>query len=166
MPKFYKYVGPDSILDSVADSNSGVTIRNKDELALWMRHQDEWDDDCLTMTFVVPGDRKLRVAPRRSEHVACARGEDVLAAGELVARLAPVLEVVGASNLSTGYCPEPSCWEAAKSALCELSIPGPPELTFACTFRRCPACGERNLVKDDWFFCAVCDTPLPQEWNF
>ena len=166
MPYLYNYVGPEAILISVTDSSSGVTVRDKSQLALWMQEQDEWDDDCLTLTFVVPEDGSLRVAPRRSEHVECARGAGVLAAGELVIRLTPALEVVGASNLSTGYCPEPSCWEAVRLALCNLDIPGPPGFTFPCTFRKCPACGERNLVKDDWFVCAVCDAPLPMEWNF
>ena len=166
MPQLYKYVGPEAIRHAVAESNSGVMIHDKNQLAFWMQQQDEWDDDCLTMTFAVPADGSLRVAPRRSEHVACARGADVLAAGELVIRLNPALEVVGASNLSTGYCPEPSCWEALQRALRSLDIPAPPALTFSCTFRKCPACGERNLVKDDWFVCAICDGPLPAEWNF
>jgi transcription initiation factor TFIIIB Brf1 subunit/transcription initiation factor TFIIB len=33
-------------------------------------------------------------------------------------------------------------------------------------FRRCPACGERNIVKDDWFVCGVCGADLPTVWNF
>ncbi|MER6562662.1 hypothetical protein ABT300_33995 [Streptomyces sp. NPDC001027] len=59
-------------------------------------------------TYVVGLDGLLRLAPRRSEHVACADGEDVLGAGEISFRRAPsgprVHEV---SNQSTGHCPFP-----------------------------------------------------------
>jgi uncharacterized Zn finger protein (UPF0148 family) len=33
-------------------------------------------------------------------------------------------------------------------------------------FRRCGACGERNLVKDGDFACAICGAELPRTWNF
>ncbi|GAA2374179.1 hypothetical protein [Dactylosporangium salmoneum] len=33
-------------------------------------------------------------------------------------------------------------------------------------FRRCPACGERNVVRDGDFTCALCDGDLPARWNF
>ena len=33
-------------------------------------------------------------------------------------------------------------------------------------FRRCPACGERNIVKDDSFTCGSCGADLPADWNF
>ncbi len=32
--------------------------------------------------------------------------------------------------------------------------------------RRCLACGQRNIVKDDWFVCGVCGKDLPAAWNF
>lgn len=32
--------------------------------------------------------------------------------------------------------------------------------------RLCLGCGERNLVKDDWFECAMCGAELPALWNF
>jgi len=34
------------------------------------------------------------------------------------------------------------------------------------TFRRCPRCEERNLVRDGDFTCAICDAVLPASWNF
>ena len=43
---------------------------------------------------------------------------------------------------------------------------GPAGFTHAVVFRRCEACGQRNVVKDDAFVCAVCDADLPAEWNF
>jgi hypothetical protein len=34
------------------------------------------------------------------------------------------------------------------------------------TFRRCPSCGARNIVRDGDFVCALCDSALPTSWNF
>jgi hypothetical protein len=34
------------------------------------------------------------------------------------------------------------------------------------TFRRCPQCDERNLVREDDFACAICEAELPAAWNF
>jgi hypothetical protein len=73
---------------------------------------------------------------------------------------------VGASNQSTGYCPDPDCWPAVAAALDRAGIPHPGRFTVEVIFRRCPSCGERNLVKDDWFVCALCEAELPREWNF
>jgi hypothetical protein len=117
------------------------------------------------LTFVVTPDGVLRVAPRRSEHVACAGGQDVLTAGELF--VSPTTgAVTGATNLSTGYCPEPASWSALAAALDGAAIPHPATWTHAFDFRRCEACGERNLIKDDDYVCAVCDAELPRAWNF
>jgi hypothetical protein len=33
-------------------------------------------------------------------------------------------------------------------------------------FHRCPACGERNIVKDGSFTCGSCGADLPADWNF
>lgn len=116
MPRSYDYVGPPALASTVVGDPTGVTIRCADDLVRWAREQDEWDGESLTVTFVVPTDGTLRVAPRRSEHVACALGGSVLAAGELTIRLEPELAVVAATNQSTGYCPEPSCWDVARAA--------------------------------------------------
>src|SRR6185503_7650273 len=116
-------------------------------------------------TFVVDREGVLRLADRRSEHVACAGGEEVLSAGEIffAGRGAEVVEV---SNLSTGYCPEPSSWPAVAHALESAGIAHPGRFTAEMIFRRCTACGERNLVKDEVFVCAICDADLPGAWNF
>jgi len=74
--------------------------------------------------------------------------------------------VIAVSNLSTGYCPEPASWPAVADALDRAGIPHPGRFTSAFLFRRCPACGERNVIKDDYFVCVVCDADLPAEWNF
>lgn len=74
-----------------------------------------------------------------------------------------VLEV---TNQSTGYCPSEDCWPAVETALDAAGIPHPPAFTFAAKFRLCPTCGERNLVKEEWYVCTFCDADLPETWNF
>jgi hypothetical protein len=119
------------------------------------------------LTFVVDDRGVLRVADRRSEHVACAAGRDVLSAGELAAvRTQDGVRVVEVSNQSTGYCPEPESWSAVASALDAAGIVHPGRFTYEAIFRRCQECGERNLVKDGCFECAICGGKLPDAWNF
>ncbi len=114
-------------------------------------------------TYVIDLDGRLRLAPRRSEHVALAGGRDVLAAGEITIVDGRVTEV---SNQSTGYCPDPDCWPAVARALDRLGLAHPGGFTTAIVFRSCPDCGERNIVRDGDFICALCDAELPQRWNF
>lgn len=165
-PRAYSYVGPAKIRESIAEYPEGTPISCASGLLAWLQQQDDWAGEVLVATFTVALDQSLWIAPRRTEHVACARGESVLAAGELTLRGQPQPEVVGATNQSTGYCPEPSCWEAARLAFGAVGIPCPQELTYSYTFRLCEGCGERNLIKDDWFECAICGDELPREWNF
>jgi hypothetical protein len=91
------------------------------------------------------------------------RGE-VLAAGEI--RFSPDGRVTEITNNSTGYCPAEDCWASVDAALKRADIAHPEGFTFLARFRRCPRCAERNLVKDDWYDCAFCDSELPTEWNF
>jgi RNA polymerase subunit RPABC4/transcription elongation factor Spt4 len=91
----------------------------------------------------------------------------VLSAGEMFFRLtAAGPEVIEVSNQSTGYCPEPESWPAVAAALDRLGVSHPGRFTLALVFRRCPACGQRNVVKDGWFACGVCNSDLSAEWNF
>ncbi len=163
----YRYVGPAAIRERERGSPPGVALRRLEDLQRWLaaRGHGGTQGHVLTVTFVVTPDGLLRIADRRSEHVACAAGGDVLAAGELEFGTSP-LEITGASNQSTGYCPEPRCWHALAAALDRLGVPHPGGFTFACEFRRCPACGQRNLVKDGWLECGVCGAELPERWNF
>jgi hypothetical protein len=157
--RHYAYVGPDEVRRSVAGAPPGTIIRRAADLAPFATAE--------PLTFVVGLDGALRVAPRRSEHVACAGGAAVLSAGELTAeRVDGGCRVVDVSNQSTGYCPEPESWPAVAQALDAAGIAHPGRFTFEAIFRRCRACGERNLVKDDWFACALCDAALPAEWSF
>lgn len=153
----YDYVGPAAIRERQLDHPPGTPIRSAAELA-------RMTSSTIVLTYVVTLDGVLRVADRRSEHVACAGGEAVLAAGELTAtREGAVIE---ASNQSTGYCPEPECWPALGDALERAGIEHPGGFTRELVFRRCPACRERNLVKDGWFECSLCGAELPERWNF
>ncbi|HKI30800.1 MAG TPA: hypothetical protein VKA46_02830 [Gemmataceae bacterium] len=107
------------------------------------------------------------MADRRSEHVACAGGKLVLSAGEMFFRLsASGVQVVEVTNQSTGYCPEPESWPAVASALDRIGMMHPGRFTQEVVFRRCPACGERTVVKDGWFVCGLCGADLPADWNF
>jgi hypothetical protein len=160
----YTYVGSQEIRRAVAEHPAGVPI-------LSVRDCEEWltaHPDALTegATYVVDLQARLRLAPRRSEHVACAGGGEVLAAGEVRFRRAGTQPAVAElSNQSTGYCPDTTCWAAAALALGRAGIPAPQGFTFEVVFRRCPRCRELNLVKEGWFVCAFCEADLPGEWN-
>lgn len=69
------------------------------------------------------------------------------------------------SNQSTGYCPNPDSWPAVAAALDRIGVSHPGDFTHKVIFRRCPACAERNIVRDDNFVCALCDSPVPEYWN-
>ncbi|WP_197698917.1 hypothetical protein [Micromonospora inositola] len=69
------------------------------------------------------------------------------------------------TNQSTGYCPDPDCWTAVGEALDGLGL-NPGDFSVKIVFRRCLSCGERNIVRDGDFTCALCDSALPTLWNF
>jgi hypothetical protein len=51
-------------------------------------------------------------------------------------------------------------------ALSRVGIRDPGDFTDKVVFRLCPTCGERNIVRDDDFVCALCNSSLPGQWNF
>ncbi|GHF38212.1 hypothetical protein [Streptomyces griseosporeus] len=117
-------------------------------------------------TFVVGTDGVLRLAPRRSEHVACAGGARVLSAGEIrFVREAGRWVVSDVSNQSTGYCPDVTSWPAVARALDDAGLGRPAGFTHEVVFRRCPGCRELNIVREDYFVCVFCDSDLPRTWN-
>lgn len=164
--RLYRYVGPEDIRRKAAGSPGGTVVASAADLLRFCRER-QGEGLPLVVTFVVDAEGRLRLADRRSEHVACAEGGPVLSAGEMSLEVTKKgVEVVEVSNHSTGYCPEPESWPALRTALDALSVPHPGGFTSEVVFRRCPSCGQRNVVKDGWFACGVCGSELPQDWNF
>jgi len=69
------------------------------------------------------------------------------------------------SNQSTGHCPDVTSWPAVARALDRVGLARPTGFTHEVVFRRCPACEERNIVREDDFVCVLCDGDLPRTWN-
>lgn len=162
----YRYVGPPDLLNLLALDLAVAELRSPDALTRWLDRLDLGELD-EPLTFVVTTDGYLRLAPRRSEHVHCAGGKDVLAAGEIsFTRVGQQVRVSEVSNQSTGYCPDPDSWPAVAEALDRAGLDRPPGFTSEVIFRRCLACQARNIVHDAQFLCAICDAALPADWNF
>lgn len=143
-----------------------VAVDAPDSLDDWLASRDR-RELAEPLTFVIALDGMLRLAPRRSEHVALAGGRDVLAAGEMTfANAETGWRVTEVTNQSTGYCPDPDSWPAVARALDHVGLPHPGDFTDKVIFRRCPTCGERNIVRDDDFTCVLCNSGLPVQWNF
>ncbi|MFJ1811516.1 MULTISPECIES: hypothetical protein [unclassified Streptomyces] len=157
----YGYVGPEDVRQAVVPGAGGRVIHRAADLDTYAT-----PEDAEPFTYVVGLDGLLRLAPRCSEHVACAGGGDVLGAGEISFRRTPygphVLEV---SNQSTGYCPDPDSWPAVAAALDRAGIGRPDGFTHALVFRRCERCEENNVVREGAFVCVFCDADLPLAWN-
>jgi hypothetical protein len=169
MVKLYQYIGPAEIRKRFSNALPGVRIEAVADLESWIQstRQQPSLTGMLPLTFVIDEEGILRVGDRRSEHVACSGGRPVFSAGEMFFRVtANGPELVEVSNQSTGFCPEPKSWPAVATALDRLGIRHPNGFTQEVIFRRCQACGERNVVKDDWFICGLCGAELPADWNF
>lgn len=162
----YSYVGPPDIRDAARNAPPGSLIHTVDDLSAWLtsHSSDAENDGSITATFVVGTDGNLRLAPRRSEHVACATGGPVLSAGEIT--FSDDCDVAEITNQSTGFCPEPESWSSVADALDRIPVDHPDDFTLRVIFRLCPKCNERNLVKDGWFVCDLCGADLPADWNF
>lgn len=169
MWKLYPYVGPAHLAKHAEGQSPRLRVDGAAALAAWAAQQPGIESDgTLTVTFVVLPDG-LWVADRHSEHVACARGGPVHSAGEMTFAIdvrRRSAEAVYVTNQSTGFCPEPESWPAVAAALDAAGIDHPGAFSAEMVFRRCPACGATNIVKDGWFECAVCGAELPKEWNF
>ncbi len=149
MTGVYDYVGPAELFDRAVPGRVGEPVGSPADV-------EGLDDE--PRTYVVDLDGVLRIAPRRSEHVSCAGGRPVLAAGEIAFGDGRVAEV---TNQSTGYCPGPESWPAVAGALDRAGIGRPDGFTHVFVFRRCPSCAELNVVKDGHFVCVFCDADLP-----
>lgn len=167
--KHYHYVGPLEIKQVPRQPAHRALIRQGRDVTGWVRdtHQRLSSDDTITATFIIDLQEQLWIADQHSEHVYCANGQDVLAAGEMTFELAhDQVKVTALTNQSTGYCPEPESWVSVQRVLDRLQLSHPGQFTTSFIFRRCSNCGNTNIVKDGWFECAVCQAPLPKEWNY
>lgn len=158
----YEYVGPSDILERVT-GEGGVRVENLVDLENFLSQRDPSElDEPFTYVVDIPG--CLLLAPRRSEHVECAGGSPVLAAGEIGFRAgvgARSWEASYISNQSNGYCPGVSSWSALARALDDAEIIHGKFYTHPIDFRKCAHCGNWNVVKDEVFVCALCDRDLP-----
>uniref|UniRef100_UPI003556EE72 hypothetical protein n=1 Tax=Streptomyces halstedii TaxID=1944 RepID=UPI003556EE72 len=161
----YRYVGPAELKTAVRPGSGGCRISSAAEFGGWIAGRSA-AELAEPFTFVVNTDGVLRLAPRRSEHVACAGGGVVLSAGEIgFVREADVWAVSEVSNQSTGYCPDVTSWSAVARALDRIGLGRPSGFTHEVVFRRCPDCQERNIVREGDFVCVFCGSDLPEKWN-
>lgn len=167
--RIYHYVGQSELLKHLAEGSNRHLVTNAEMVTDWLQKfpQPKNPDNTITVTFIVDLDHQLWVNDRHSEHVLCANGGDILSAGEMTFEIEKgKLQIVDTTNQSTGYCPEPESYLAVKFALEKTDIAHLPQFTTAYQFRRCDECGTKNIVKDDWYVCGVCDADLSHEWNF
>lgn len=167
MNPHYTYVGPDSLAHLAHSGSPRVRVNTQASIQQWVRDTKQVvdDDGCVFATFIVDTDGYLWIADRRSEHVSCARGHDVLSAGEILFRLNDDVTVEYTTNQSTGYCPQPESWSAVVTALRDAGFEPPSEFSKPFHFRRCNACDSINIIKDNSFECAICGADLPRVWN-
>jgi hypothetical protein len=162
--RLYPYVGPAELREPGRE-RSGIAITSQAVLAAWLSGRGR-DELAEPFTFTVSAGDDLLLAPRRSEHVRCAGGREVLAAGEITfGQDGPTWRAVAVTNHSTGYCPAPESWPAVAAALDRAGIAHPAGYDPVVVFRQCPACQAINIVRDEHFACAICDGPLPREWS-
>lgn len=167
--RVYRYVGADAIRKALPAESDRTQIQSARDVLEWIARtrQELSPDGMVVVTFVIALDGMLWINDRRSEHILCAAGQDVLSAGEMTFAVhRQKVEVSEVTNQSTGYCPEPESWRVVERALENAKLSHPAEFTTAYTFRRCEQCQMINLVKEGWFKCEVCGTVLPAGWNF
>lgn len=169
MKREYSYIGPEEILQSGEWKTARTRVRGLEDITKWIDETEQSPDAYgqFAATFIIDVDGNLWIADRHSEHVACARGGEVLSAGEISFTIeGENVEVSEITNQSTGYCPEPESWPIVDRALSCAGIPHSGNFTMEFIFRRCESCGLKNIVKEEWFECAVCGVELPKKWNF
>ncbi len=118
----YQYVGPNEIREAARRQPAGARILSLGDLQVWLgtADTDRMPDGACVATFVISIDHNLLLAPRRTEHVACASGDPVLSVGEIT--IDQDLIVTEITNQSTGYCPEPESWDAVETALDRVGV--------------------------------------------
>jgi hypothetical protein len=166
--KRFKYVGPADLVELVKTIPKGKNINSFLDVLDWVTESEQsLANGEVVATYIIDTGCNLLVADRHSEHVACAGGEEVLSAGEITFKIdSGTVSVSEITNQSTGYCPEPSSWKAVNSAIRKMGIIYPSGFCRDFIFRKCENCGAINIVKEEWYVCAECDSDLPKNWNF
>ena len=169
MLKQYQYIGSQEIIDNLPEKSARVCVNSAKDVLDWIKNTKQLPeyDVSYIATFIISLDGMLWINDRHSEHVLCANGKNVLSAGEITFEVeGNAVEIVAISNQSIGYCPEASSWDCVALALKNSKVTHPDDFTSRYIFRKCDNCGQKNIVKDDWYFCAVCDSELSEVWNF
>lgn len=164
----YFYVGPKEILERIDEKYEGTKIKKIEDVQVWVEAANQViSHGNLIATFIINEQKELIISDRHSEHVMCAGGKKVLAAGEITFNFEEKEIAVSAiSNQSTGYCPKPDSWTIVALTLQQLNIAHPDYFTSAFEFRRCTHCQTKNLIKEAIYECAVCKADLDLNWNF
>lgn len=163
----YHYVGPEHLKQLINSDPERVAVRSPQDVRTWMQltGQTVARSRAVTATYIVDRNGSLYIGDRHMEHVACALGQPVLAAGEITFALHGVTEVTAVTNQSTGYCPEPSSWPHVARSLQGAGLNAPAHFSHAFQFRICERCDSINLIKEEDFQCARCEQPLSRDWN-
>lgn len=164
--KRYSYIGDPSFIPKELPPR--VLLDGIDAISTWIDdHLEEVDlENNIAATFIVDTEFNLWIAERSSEHVACARLEDVYSAGEIfLSGSGKSAFIDHITNQSTGYCPELDSWPAVAKALSDTGIDFPDGFDPEFVFRRCPGCNQLNIVREDFFVCTMCDADLPETYN-
>lgn len=166
--KSYAYVGPEELNELVHESDDVRTVKCREDVQQWIKETGQaiGNDNEVIATFVVRKDKRLYISDRHAEHIVCAKGQPVLSAGEITFKVDKAIGVSAITNQSTGYCPEPQSWKYVAKALKKAKLEYGKGFTIEFIFRKCSKCDSINIVKDDWYVCAVCDEDLDKKWNF
>ena len=84
-PRHYRYVGSKSLLGLLNQPSRRLCVRSADDIQAWIAatQQPRELDGSVICTFVIDLERQLWINDRRSEHVVCAGGLEILSAGEI-----------------------------------------------------------------------------------
>ena len=169
--KRYQYLGTQQPDQQLMQPSNRLRLVSARSILDWIKlyKPPRNPDKTVTLTFIVDLEGAMWINDRHSEHVFCANGGDVLSAGEITFEINEheyTAQIEATTNQSTGYCPQPESYEAVKSAIEATGIEHPPSFTTEFVFRLCNHCNTINILKDDWFYCGVCDRELDEFWNF
>ncbi len=166
--KYYPYVGQENLDELEFQNNISEKIAKPTDVLDWIQRADQKadEDDVFMATFVLSQDAKFYISDRYIDHVQIVQGKEVLSAGEASFFLQDnIISITAITNYSVGYCPEPESWKWVRKYLTKIGFEHPDGFTTEFIYRKCDKCETINVVKDDWYVCAVCDKDLDKQWN-